>query len=980
MKQLFLCLACLLVIPAANGQSKPDSLMTVFYRVIDNDSLFEAFVNSNRRRVYSHPQETNRLYNKIAEKAIEKEMPALAAVAFDVQGIFFQNTGIFDSAELMYRRSLAIRQSLTRPTLVAQSYNNLGVLHRRRGLYDSALHYFVKAFDLAETATDSILVGDYLSNIGLVYQNQGSFENAIQYNLRALVIRKATRDTVKIAASYNNLGIIYNSLKNYEEAATYLKESLAMKRAVGELRPIANTLVNLGSTFYYQGAYSKTTECLTEALSIFESLGDRQHSAATLENLSFVAKKNGNPLSAHEYLIRALEIRRYLGHQGDIISSLVNSATLLTELGRIKEAATHLDEAYTRAQEYGEIEPLKSVAQAKAYLYEKKGDYREAYRFHLQYTALKDSLLNENMLSRIAEMREKYETAEKEREIQFQESRLAQQAVVIAQRSQQRNFLIVIAAAILIILMLVYFSYRARLRAREALNQKTLEMERMRSQFFANISHEFRTPLTLIQSVADELSEKDIDPNTIQTVRTNSNRLLNLVDQLLDLSRLDAGQLKITAHQGDIAEFIRAISGAFSSLSAQKKIQYTVDVEDRVDGYFDADKLEKIIVNLLSNAFKFTPEDGVVELRAWTENDILRLTVTDTGPGIPDGEEKRIFDRFYQVSGNHHYGTGIGLSLTRELVELQGGAIEVKRLATGSCFEVTLPITAEALGKRGALIQSDESPVEYDIHIVEETDESGTPVETVRGSDKPTVLVVEDNADLRKYVGQILSRDYHVVEARNGEEGFVFAQKTVPDLIVSDIMMPGMDGVELCERLKTSVTTSHIPVILLTAKASEEDKLQGLNTGADDYLVKPFSKKELGTRIQNLIRQREKLIAKFSRSLNPREIKLNSADEAFMTRFRDIIEAHLDNSEFSVNQLSQEIGISRTQLFRKIQALTGFSASEFIRVVRLNHAAEMLKNKVGSVSEIAYRVGFNNLSYFTKCFKARFGSTPGNFT
>ncbi len=752
-----------------------------------------------------------------------------------------------------------------------------------------------------------------------------------------------------------------------------------MKRAIGEQRPIANSLINLGSSCYYLGDLAAATAHFMEALSIYEGLNDAQGSASVLDNLSFVARKRGDLTLAYEYANKALTLRLALGHAGDIIDSYNNTARILIDAGRTSAAAAMLDQAYKRAIEFGEIGPIKGVAQTKAYLYETVGDYRQAYHFQLEYAALRDSLLNEGTLSRIAELRQQYESAEKDRELQFREAQLLRQEAVITQRSQQRNVLIVVAAALLAIFSLVFFSYRARLRARDALNRKSVEMEEMRSHFFANISHEFRTPLTLIQSVADELTEKDVETEMMRTVRANANRLLQLVDQLLDLSRADASRLKVTVRQGDIGRFVRAISASFESLAAQKDVSYTVTVEDPIVGFFDADKLEKIIVNLLSNAFKFTPRKGVIELRANAEGETWSLMVSDTGEGVPDPEKTRIFERFYQVSGQQHYGAGIGLSLTKEFVELQGGSISVDSGEGGGArFRVTLPLFFSTFETLGAVVDG-HAWEEPDRGFVPEALQKDDPNDVWIAGTKPSVLIVEDHVDLRRYVKQILADTYQVLEAANGEEGFGVAEKVVPDIIVTDIMMPVMDGAALCEKLKTSLTTSHIPVILLTAKASEEDKLAGLTLGADEYLVKPFSKNELRVRIQNLVRQREMLIAKFSRSLNPREVKLNSADEMFMQKLRDVIERHMDDGAFSVNQLSLELGMSRTQIFRKIQALTGYSASEFVRVVRLNHAAEMLRNKAGSVSEVAYSVGFNNLSYFSKCFKERFGTTPGRY-
>jgi DNA-binding response OmpR family regulator len=369
----------------------------------------------------------------------------------------------------------------------------------------------------------------------------------------------------------------------------------------------------------------------------------------------------------------------------------------------------------------------------------------------------------------------------------------------------------------------------------------------------------------------------------------------------------------------------------------------------------------------------------------------IQISVSDTGTGIPSDRLDKVFDRFYQVDDSYtreHEGTGIGLALTKELVDLHHGKIEVQsELNKGTTFTIYLPLGKEHLKPEEiAPDQSASADSEPAGGFPEEPSEGFQPSEgfvpPLHRKALPLVLIVEDNRDMRSYMQDCLDSDYRVIEAVDGEDGLHLAIEKIPDLIISDVMMPKMDGFQLCQRLKSDERTSHIPVILLTARASAESKIKGLELGADDYLIKPFDRTELQIRARNLIEQRRKLRERFSRdiSLHPREIAVTSYDEKFLQRAIDIIEQHLGDSEFTVTSFLNEVGMSRMQLHRKLHALTNCSASEFIRVLRLKRAAQLLQQHSGNVTEVAFEVGFNNLSYFSKCFRQQFGMLPSEYT
>ncbi len=522
---------------------------------------------------------------------------------------------------------------------------------------------------------------------------------------------------------------------------------------------------------------------------------------------------------------------------------------------------------------------------------------------------------------------------------------------------------------------------------------KLRELDTLKSRFFANISHEFRTPLTLILGPLEKrlsTTHDQTDKKELSVMYRNASRLLTLINQLLDFSRLEAGTLKLKCHHADMQPALRSIASQFSSMADSKEIHFGEVVNQPVALFFDQDKLEKIVSNLLSNAFKFTAQGGTITLTLSQHpttpefnQGYAEIIVRDTGTGIPAEHLPKIFERFYQVDMSNtraYEGAGIGLSLTKELVDLHHGTIEVRsEIGKGSVFTVHLPLGKDHLKPDEISSISEEdltstepiSPPE-EILILQEQDHVLL---------QESILIIEDNSDLRSYMRNEFQHSYKMLEAADGEEGMAIAIKEIPTLIITDLMMPKKDGLSVCHELKGDERTSHIPIILLTAKADIDSKLKGYQEGADDYISKPFNLVELRVRIQNLITIRKQLQAKFAQPVTvlPSAIATGSADGRFLKRAVEIVEVHLTDSNFGVELLAHEMNVSQTQLYRKLQAVTGSGPNEFIRHIRLHYAANLLRNKAGNVSEVAYQAGFNNLSYFSKVFKEKFGVTPIEF-
>ena len=555
---------------------------------------------------------------------------------------------------------------------------------------------------------------------------------------------------------------------------------------------------------------------------------------------------------------------------------------------------------------------------------------------------------------------------------------------------------------------------------------KTIDLlqaeQQVQNRFFTNISHEFRTPLTLIlgpiKQITEQIKNEKIK-DRLGVVYKNANRLLGLVNQLLDIAKLESQNMKLRTIPQNIVPLLRNLVLSFSSYAERKRIRLKLNLqENEIILYLDKDKFEKIITNVLSNAFKFTPEGGQIEVTInllsrsvspllktsgeADKRDFVEISILDTGIGIPKEKILKIFDRFYQVDGSHTKegeGTGIGLSLTKELVELHKGRIEVEsEEGKGTIVKIKIPLGIEHL-KPDEICVNDKEEKDSDIRpeliYYEEIKKNKPDFDLITESNlsvelsddetdktrKPLILIIEDNSDVRNYIIDNLNKDYRVMEAIDGEDGWIKSIENLPELIVSDVMMPKMDGFQFCTRLKTDERTSHIPLIMLTAKATSQDKIAGFETGADDYIMKPFEPDELTARIKNLIEQRKRLHEYFQKKgiFELDQAEITSIDKKLLQNTFDAINKNISNPSFNVEMLAENLAISRYVLYKKIISLTGESPVELIRRIRLLKAAVLIENKFGNLSEIALEVGFNNPAYFSDCFKKQFGISPSQY-
>ena len=553
--------------------------------------------------------------------------------------------------------------------------------------------------------------------------------------------------------------------------------------------------------------------------------------------------------------------------------------------------------------------------------------------------------------------------------------------IYLAQYNHQKIYMLLGGVIIALLIGLIVYIYRTIILRRELEEQAT----NAKLQFFTNISHELRTPLTLIaapiEHIVNDGNLTKQQRNMLQIVEKNVSILMRLVNEILDFRKIQNKKMELTLSEFELTHYLKEWVSTFESIATKRKIKVELITPAPIRLCADIYKVERICYNLLSNALKYTSEGGSITIKAKSTDETVEICIKDTGKGIAKEDIKHIFDRFYQVKNSNKDGTGIGLAIVKAFTELQGGTAKVEsEVGKGSEFTITLPKRvagdnfqpAEETYTMNDFL--DESSAVTDIS----TENKVSKITSDRQEDKPRVLVIDDNADIRAYATALLGDEYDVMEASDGSEGLKKAVREVPDVVVCDVMMSGMDGLECCKHLKSDSLTCHIPVILLTAKTLDEHRAEGYAYGADAYLTKPFNGNVLKARIKNLITNRKlmKIVFGNDAQQEPMEAVAQSAESQFVEKFRTIIQGNLGNSDLNVETISHEMGISRAQLYRKIKSITGISPNDIIREARMKRADRLLETTDKSVSEIAYEVGFSSPSYFTKCYREFFGRTP----
>ncbi|MCB2220252.1 MAG: response regulator [Bacteroidetes bacterium] len=896
---------------------------------------------------------------------------------------------LFDSLNMIFEKANLLSQ--------------IAGIHSYTGSYDLACKYYRQALKLFELQKDTGCILHSLIYLGYSYLMNGDTTRGIKTFNRRLKLAIENKNAWKQVDTYEALGLCYSGRK-LDSALYYFREAETIWDTLHQGYLAYNYMITAeaycaAGTDYYNLAEDYF-------LKSYERAGNgRQMQVRLLYDFADLYFKTGRYDKCREYLQVALHMcRNYLAKQNHQMFTFLNEKMDYEMM----------------------LKPLMEKIYWLFYRLDSTlNNEKSAFKYYKLATQWKDSIYNLDNKRQWAMMQGEYETEKAQNQISLLEKDNKVKSLTI---KRSRIILIGFAALVLlIVLVTIIFIRNKKIKTQHALEleqvkiEKLQELDRLKSRFFANISHEFRTPLTLIMRPLEKLLSKtqdEIDKKELTIARKYAQSLQKLINNLLALSRLESGKMQLHATEINIVKLVNGYFQAFESLAKQKNIKLHFNAKnEKINVFIDQEKFEQILNNLLSNAFKFTGDGGKIEIAVslWplafgkadeklkansqlptaSNSHWAEIKISDTGCGIPPENIDHIFNRFYQMeqkNNSYYEGTGIGLALTKELVELHHGIIKVdSEQGIGSTFTILLPLGNEHLGSEEIILEKSEKTTSPAIAPVQSDDQNE--LASMPNSDQdnndahPILLIVEDNADMLSYIREYFEHEYKIIEAVDGRDGYEKAIDKIPDVIISDVMMPNMDGNELCAKVKTDERTCHIPVILLTALTSKENRIEGLETGADDFIAKPFDGDELQVRVKNLINQRKRTtILERNIQKSHAEIKLDfegseitSMDKKFIQKTVLIVKQRLSDSDFSVEELSIKAGMSRSQLHRKLKALVGQSASEFIRTMRLNAASELLASKAGNVAEIAFEVGFNNLSWFSKCFQQQFGILPSEY-
>lgn len=882
-----------------------------------------------------------------------------------------------DSA--MYYANAALDKAMHRRDMeqMAQAHALKADAHWEGKEEDAALHEFAIGYWYYRILRDDYRVATSLQKMARIYIYQGR-NNEGRIALEAAIhIGRGLQQKPLLSLLYHAMGNLHNILGDYEKGILYHRQSLRINQESKHESAISANYNNLGNVYLAMGVKDSALYYYNKALVLKEKLGNPRGAMLTKSNIGNVLNQMDSLDKGEKILLEAIADGERHNLKTWAIHALIN---LVDNYRRQEKYTASIEVADRLLADTSAMGPrdVVEIYDNLALIYEAQGRYERANFYLKKYHLVQDSLNGSESTNRLKRMEQQLIAQQSQRNLKRARAEREVQAIRLENRTVWLYILLSVAMLVAVLAASLYLRFRVKNRA----HKQQQAMNRMRSRFFANVAHEFKTPIGLILGPLSRIKEdKGISPESVDWIdisQRNGKQLLELTHQLLDLSRLEVGKMPLRMADVHIRPLFEALGGSFQPLAEQGDIKLHVELPAaNWWGRFDRQALQKIANNLISNAMRHTPEGGTVDIRiallpkvggqelskTSPTAGMLRIAVSDTGEGMPPAQLAEIFRPFYQAdSTRNQQGSGIGLSLVKELVELQDGKISVESVVgAGTTFLIELP-----------------SPLAWK----EAGKEEGEVVRTISPDGQaPLVLIADDNSDFRKLLKAELGGAFQVVEAGDGKAALELARSYPVELLVTDMMMPEMDGLELCKAMKGAVETSHIPVVILTGLDDVERRMKGLSHGAEAYLQKPVAPGELHIRARNLIDQRRALRERWTEqpAATVESIAENEVDKAFLQQAREVVLEHLSDTEFDVQAFCRAMGMSRPALFRKIKALAGQNISEFIRAIRLRQASEWLQDPAANVSDVAYRVGFNNPSYFSRCFKKLYKLSPKEY-
>lgn len=867
-------------------------------------------------------------------------------------------------------------------------YKELGKRSREKASFNEAIGYHRSGLQLAMEIKDTLEAIQALNNIGTNFRRLGILDEASTFHYNALLLCEQYSDKDSFTAkknrvvSLNGIGNIHLTLDNREAADSVFRVALAGEHELGSDLGQAINYANLGAIFEARGMTDSALVYYRHSMDYNRAAKSKLGISLCHNHFGRLFEQKGQWENALREYRSAYDLMEGSTDRWHWLEACLALARVNISKGDLPTARKYLDRAEKAAKETRSWEHISEVYRLDYLCYEKQGNCQRALGSYILSRAYADSVRNAENQNHVQNLRVNYEKEKSNRELS-----LIRENYRMEQRTKN---IFLISSLFIVFVMLValgFLWYALRMKSR---NQRMMRrMEKVRNNFFTNVTHEFRTPLTVILGLSEQLQKNNIgaeeQKNGLDTISRQGKSLLELVNQLLEVAKVKSEVGEPEWRHGDAVAYMRMVMEYYRDYARHKQIELrfipssTVIKLDFVPEYFC-----KIARNLLSNAFKFTPKGGVIVLTVERKANMFVMRVADSGTGISEEDLPHIFDTFYQgENSGTDIGSGIGLALVRQMAEGMDGQISVESTpGKGSTFTLSLPLKH---GNRIWERWSPEKQMQAEIDCFNRTEDRAMQAAETTASDdaaQPTILIIEDNADVSYYIGSLLKEDYRLLYARDGEEGMEKAKEYIPDLIITDLMMPEKDGYELCREVRRSDVLSHIPIIIITAKCSEESRIQLLDAGADAYLYKPFNADELHIRIVRLMEQRRLLREKYSKAMhegNEQSVELSIADKNFLTRLNDVVYGMMGNSNLSSDIVADKMCMSLSQLNRKVKAITGFSSSGYILQMRLDKAKRMLASTETPVGDVATKCGFPEMSYFSRIFKQTFQMTPSQY-
>ena len=849
--------------------------------------------------------------------------------------------------------------------------------------YNESLEEYRKALNAAEQLGDTLEMMDILNSMGTNLRRLGAMGEASSYFYKTLNHYGDYSGNTEIQAkktrliALNSIGNINKTMGNEETADSLFRVSLQGSLELGDLVGCAINSANIGLVFEQKGQLDSAWYYQHQAMEYNKRAKYNLGVAITHLNYGKLYEKQGDYDSAMREYEASMDSTKDNSNRWQWLMSSTKWIGLNIKKGNYDIVRDDLDLAEKYANEIRSTTHLSDVARLNSLYHDAKGDHRRALQYFKVHKFYSDSLRNTQSANELHSLRLQYERENNNREM-----------LVMQQKhdNRQRNkntwlmaSIIVSLSAIIAVCILVY-ALRMRVRSQQVVRQ----IDEMRSNFFTNITHEFRTPLTVMMGMTEQLRKKGDNDVETQVIIRQGNVLLNMINQLLDMAKVKSSKEHSKWFHDDVVAYINMMIETYLDYFSLKDIDL-IFISDKRSIYMDfvPEFFNKIIRNLFSNALKYTPKGGKVTLTVDSVDTDFRLIVSDTGQGIPLNDLPHIFEEFYQGDQSHtESGTGIGLAFVNKMIESMGGKIVARNLPEGGAeFSITLPLK-QNFEVKDRFVYIEQSPAcpfpcekeEEEIGVVDHTD--------TEKKDKPSILIIEDNIDVRFYIGSLFDNIYHIRFASNGEEGISKAKNFMPDLIITDLMMPVLDGYAVCNIIRQSDILNHIPIIVITAKATDEDKQRALTAGADAYLQKPFNTDELNIRVSKLLEQRNLLRKKYSKAMiegASEEVELSAADRQFLDRLTFVVYERIANPELNPDVVADKMCMSRSQLNRKIRNITGYSIAAYILHVRIEKAKRMLLTSETPVGEIAAQCGFEDSNYFSRVFRQIYKTSPTRF-